>query len=110
MWYDGEVGIFTSLDLYGVANPTTDFDDWGHFSQVVWVATETIGCATTLCPAGTIFDGLQAWFTICNYGPAGKSSSSLSFNSMLTLTGNVENEYGTNILEPIGEATVSVPI
>ncbi|KAG9322715.1 hypothetical protein KVV02_000793 [Mortierella alpina] len=37
--------------------------DTGHFTQVVWKSTTSIGCAKRECPDWTIY--------ICNYDPAG---------------------------------------
>lgn len=36
----------------------------GHYTQVVWRATERVGCARAVCP-----DKGQLW--VCNYDPAG---------------------------------------
>lgn len=46
----------------------------GHFTQVVWAATERVGCATLDC------DGMDLW--VCNYDPPG----------------NVRGEYRENVL------------
>lgn len=46
----------------------------GHFTQLVWVGTEQIGCAVAQC------DGLDLW--VCNYDPPG----------------NVEGRYRENVL------------
>ncbi|KAH7099252.1 CAP domain-containing protein [Auriculariales sp. MPI-PUGE-AT-0066] len=45
----------------------------GHFTQVVWKSTTTIGCAVADCPAGTgPFDGKGTWrYHSCVYSPAG---------------------------------------
>ncbi|RDW66927.1 hypothetical protein BP5796_09676 [Coleophoma crateriformis] len=92
MWYNGEVALFQ--DFYGLANPTTNFDAWGHFSQIVWKGSDTVGCAVTLCAAGTIFDGFEGWFGVCNYGPEG----------------NVAGEYADNVGRPIGSSSVTVAL
>jgi uncharacterized protein YkwD len=92
MWYNGEVNSFLP-SYYGQANPDPNtFENWGHFSQVVWNGTTSIGCASVLCPDGSIFQGLQTWFTVCNYYPAG----------------NMGGDYGANIFEPTGADTVTV--
>ena len=77
---------------FGTNNPdTTDFEEWGHFSQFVWSATTSVGCYTTICspaganaldckPDGTSYlsglkcgnGGIPAIFTVCNYHPPGK--------------------------------------
>ncbi|KAI0149487.1 CAP domain-containing protein [Xylariaceae sp. FL1272] len=90
MWYDGE---FTAYAPYFGKIPDMDtFEDWGHLSQLVWSGTTSVGCHAQLCDAGTIFDGLSAWFSVCNYYPPG----------------NVGGQYATNVLEPQGANTVRV--
>lgn len=37
-----------------------------HYTQLVWAATERVGCGTALCPALTFSRGV-----VCNYGPGG---------------------------------------
>jgi len=46
----------------------------GHFTQLAWVATTSIGCGVTQC------GGLELW--VCNYDPPG----------------NVETQYRENVL------------
>ena len=36
----------------------------GHYTQIVWAATEDVGCGTSVCPSLG-----QVW--VCNYQPAG---------------------------------------
>ncbi|KJR86124.1 SCP-like extracellular protein [Sporothrix schenckii 1099-18] len=91
MWYNGEVSQFPA-DGYGESNPDmSNFEAWGHFSQVVWVDTTEIGCASQYCPAGTIYSGMDSWFTVCDY----------------RAEGNMGGGYGTNVLPSLGEATVT---
>lgn len=72
MWYNGEVDLFPQAD-YGKADPDmTNFEEWGHYSQVVWKSTTGVGCAAQFCDKGTIFDDMGSWFSVCNYFPAGK--------------------------------------
>ena len=74
MWYNGEVGEYLE-SFYGEANPDfSNFDAWGHFSQLVWKSSTTVGCATQKCAAGTMYSDMESWFTVCNYGPEGKIS------------------------------------
>lgn len=92
MWYNGEAALYDSF--YGQANPTDNFENWGHFSQVVWKSTTKIGCGATLCAPGTIFDGLSTWFAVCNYETAG----------------NVAGEYATNVLPPTEGASSAITV
>jgi uncharacterized protein YkwD len=74
LFYNGEVGYYTNL--YGQANPDmTNFEKWGHFSQLVWKGTTKVGCATQYCSGGLANVGqyVSPHFTVCNYGAPGKS-------------------------------------
>ncbi len=57
---------------------TSNFEGWGHFSQIVWKATREVGCATQQCPngVGNTQSGVGPYFTVCNYSPPGMSPSS----------------------------------
>src|SRR5437016_3470378 len=72
-FYNGEIGEFGNQ--YGQANPDmSNFEKWGHFSQVVWKETTKIGCATQHCPGGVSGVGgdVPPYLTFCNYGCPGK--------------------------------------
>ncbi|EXJ56157.1 hypothetical protein A1O7_09088 [Cladophialophora yegresii CBS 114405] len=59
---------------YGEDNADlSNFNDWGHFSQIVWKDTREVGCATQYCPVGlaNTGSGTSPYFTVCNYSPAG---------------------------------------
>ncbi len=75
MWYNSEVNQYPS-SAYGRPSPDmSNFENWGHYSQLVWSSSSQVGCATQYCPPGTMFGSLGAWFTVCNYYPAGTSLS-----------------------------------
>ena len=79
---------------FGTNNPNKAlFENWGHFSQIVWNSTTSVGCYTEVCspprasaldckPDGTSYltnvpcgnGGIPAIFTVCNYYPSGKFS------------------------------------
>jgi hypothetical protein len=81
-WYNNELDLFPSSE-YGKDTPDmSNFKLWGHFSQLVWVGTKKVGCSTVFCAPGTI-SSLGSWYTVCNYAPAGMSSSCLI--SLVTL-------------------------
>merc|ERR1712070_1248719 len=44
LWYNAEVNAYSPY--YGQANPGGNFNDYGHFTQVVWQGTTVVGCAT----------------------------------------------------------------
>ncbi len=69
-WYNNELGLFPSSD-YGKASPDmSNFEKWGHYSQLVWKGTQKVGCATKFCAPGTM-SSFGSWYTVCNYYPAG---------------------------------------
>lgn len=88
LWYNDEFNWYPSFG----ANPDmTNFEKWGHLSQIVWASTTTIGCAISYCDPGKLADGMKGWFVVCNYGPAG----------------NVPGAYATNVKVPKGNAIVA---
>jgi uncharacterized protein YkwD len=93
-FYNGEVNAFVD---YGQATPAdfdSNFENYGHFTQVVWVGSTTIGCATVDCTSkglANVGGNVPPIFHVCNYGPAG----------------NVMGEFDKNVLRSLGEATVN---
>lgn len=86
MWYNGEVDLYPSSS-YGQANPDfSNFEGWGHYSQMVWIGSTKVGCAAQYCPAGTMEPSMGAWFSVCNYYPAGMSETFLLFIVACKLT------------------------
>lgn len=73
MWYNGELDLYPS-SAYGQANPDfTNFEAWGHYSQIVWVGSTQVGCAAQYCAPGSMNPSMGAWYSVCNYYPAGMS-------------------------------------
>jgi hypothetical protein len=70
---------------YGSDNvDTSQFSAWGHFSQIVWADTQSVGCATQYCPGGVVnAGGSSPYFTVCNYFPRGMCGCDL-IGSLLT--------------------------
>lgn len=74
--YNGEIGYYPE---YGVDSPDmTNFEEWGHFSQIVWKNTVSVGCATVDCTNGlsNVGSGVTPYFTVCNFYPPGKFAPS----------------------------------
>ncbi|KAL8712754.1 MAG: hypothetical protein Q9220_002962 [cf. Caloplaca sp. 1 TL-2023] len=88
-YYNDEMMLFPG---YGNDNPDmSNFEKWGHFSQVLWQTTTHVGCYTATCspPGKSLLDcnpatgqsylkntpcgngGMGAVFTVCNYSPPG---------------------------------------
>lgn len=89
-FYNGEVDLYEAF--YGSEPDMSDFSSWGHFSQIVWVDTAEVGCATVHCDGG--LSGTSGYvspdFTVCNY----KSP------------GNFGGEYSKNVLRSKGMPSI----
>lgn len=84
MWYNSEVDLYQGL--YGQPSPDmSNFEAWGHFSQMVWKSTTHVGCATQDCPGGVQNGGGATAFTVCNYMGVGMSASILEWQSVQKL-------------------------
>lgn len=88
-WYNNELELYPGP--YGSEPAMGNFEAWGHYSQIVWTGTKQIGCAIQKCEAGTMESGMAAYMSTCNYYPAG----------------NVDTEYATNVLKPLGKSVVA---
>ena len=74
MFYDSEVQAFANN--YGNPSPG-GFEEWGHFSQMVWVNTVEVACVTKKCDKLENTGGnVPPYFTVCNYSPPGNTSQS----------------------------------
>jgi len=91
MFYNGEEPLYSAF--YGQEPDMSNFEAWGHFTQIVWKDTTEVACATYDCSSSGLANtggGVSPYFTVCNYkGP-----------------GNYAGEYSANVLAPKGEATV----
>jgi pathogenesis-related protein 1 len=43
----------------------------GHYTQLVWRASTSLGCALQMCTTGSPFGGGNWWFAVCDYSPPG---------------------------------------
>jgi hypothetical protein len=57
-WYNGELAAIP----WGQDSPSTSGPEFLHATQVIWKASNQVGCATVQCGAGTIF-GMTSWYT-----------------------------------------------
>ncbi|KIW68433.1 hypothetical protein PV04_04379 [Phialophora macrospora] len=89
--YNDEIGFYPG---YGSEPDMSNFEKWGHYSQIVWKSTTGVGCATQYCPNGLANTGgnVSPYFTVCNYSPPG----------------NFGGEYAANVLQPGNMPTVTL--
>ncbi|KAI9846200.1 MAG: hypothetical protein M1837_004314 [Sclerophora amabilis] len=75
------------IEMY--LNGDTNFEAWGHATQVLWAATTKVGCAIKECTGGlaNTSGNMQPFFTVCNYGPPG----------------NMDGAYEENVKDPQGD-------
>ncbi|KAI7351070.1 hypothetical protein KC354_g12568 [Hortaea werneckii] len=91
MFYNGEINAFG--DMYGMEQPDmTNFEAWGHFTQLVWNSTTHVGCYTKKCGTlANVGENVPPYFTVCNYKNPG----------------NYANEYAANVQEPLGQKSIN---
>jgi len=78
--YNGEVNAYT---YYGSEPNINTLSQWGHFSQIVWKATTSVGCYTYDCSStglGNTASNVPPYFTVCNYSPQGNYIGSFTQN------------------------------
>lgn len=91
LMYNDEFEFFKPY--FGVADPDmSNFDAWGHLTQILWKGSTEVGCATVMCNGlGNVDSSVPLPFTVCNYGPPG----------------NVAGGYAKNVGLPQGQPIFS---
>lgn len=51
------------MNNYNYSDPVFS-EQTGHFTQLVWESTSTVGCGARLC-------GTKGWYLVCEYWPRG---------------------------------------
>lgn len=67
---------------YDFDRPTGFSESTGHFTQLVWKVTKSVGCGRKECD-NRDRDGAHGWLVVCEYWPAG----------------NVDGEYKSEVQE-----------
>lgn len=70
-------GWYREVKIYDFNDPRFSFEA-GHFTQVVWRGSTTLGCGYATCSGG------RAELWVCNYDPPGNVSRSFSANVLPT--------------------------
>lgn len=81
--YNGEMMLYPG---YSGEPNMADFHQWGHFSQIVWKDTVSVGCYTQHCEGGlqNVGSNVSPYFTVCNYYPSGKWPFTVQNRALLT--------------------------
>ncbi|KAF2858554.1 PR-1-like protein [Piedraia hortae CBS 480.64] len=83
-FYNSEVNAFEGQ--YGQDSPS-NFEAWGHFTQVVWKSSTLVGCATKDCSSQGLANagGTPPYFTVCNYKNQGNMMGTFKANVGVSL-------------------------
>ncbi|PNH08725.1 Pathogenesis-related protein 1B [Tetrabaena socialis] len=75
LWYEEEVC------LYNPDDPRAAPESTGHYTQMVWSSTRSVGCGYTYCGAdGVLWVGPNTGIFVCQYDPPGNASPYLQSN------------------------------
>ncbi|KAI5368197.1 Putative CAP domain-containing protein [Septoria linicola] len=89
LWYGSEFNAYNRF--YGQEPDLSTFGSYGHFTQVVWKGTTSVGCYVADCTKQGV-TGVGAnvgkYMTVCNYWRPG----------------NVIGNFKTNVIRPRGDA------
>ena len=62
----------TDYTYAAIGDPVNDFNEIGHYTQLVWANTTLVGCGVTHCTTNSPFPGFPEWdFVVCRYSPQG---------------------------------------
>ncbi|KAF2142164.1 uncharacterized protein K452DRAFT_227367 [Aplosporella prunicola CBS 121167] len=92
----------TSAALAAWANEAAAFDfqdpgfskQTGHFSQLVWKGTTSVGCARKDCSASE--GSADGWYVVCEYSPRGNVIGAFEGNVQAAMDGAEEGEGGNS--------------
>ena len=85
--------ITAAIDGWGNERKLYNFKDGefshetGHFTQLVWRNTTTVGCGRKFCDGE---NGVQGWFLVCEYYPQGNVETQFVDNVKSQSSGKVD--------------------
>lgn len=70
-WYNNELENYIApSDNYTTeVTDFSNFENWGHFTNIVWASSTKVGCWSNTCPASSSFCGgaTFCWVVMCKY-------------------------------------------
>ena len=101
-------------DLYDFDEPTGFTEETGHFTQLVWRDTTSVGCARVDCGTDDDDDDddddevdAQGWYVVCEYWPPGNVLGDARFNSNVLSTDASGTGRDTSAATALGRDTIS---
>ncbi|KAH0596636.1 hypothetical protein MHUMG1_05754 [Metarhizium humberi] len=85
------------VNMWGEERKQYNFDQGGfssgtgHFTQVVWKGTTTVGCGQTWCDGTT--GNIKGLFVVCNYNPPGNYNNDYKNNVLKQTKGSPSDVY-----------------
>jgi hypothetical protein len=75
--WDGEQPYYDyASNTCNTANPPNSAETCGHYTQVVWRSSMTLGCGFAACATNSPFAGFTDWdLIVCDYNPPGNNGS-----------------------------------
>ncbi len=78
-----------------IGDPVNNFNDIGHYTQLVWANTQRIGCGSTHCTTNTPFPGFPEWdFIVCRYAPPGNFTGEFPYVAGIVCSTNADCSDG----------------
>ncbi|MCJ1288868.1 hypothetical protein MMC34_000399 [Xylographa carneopallida] len=94
----GYANVTDAVDAWGDERNEYDFNDpgfseaTGHFTQLVWKATTTVGCGRTLCNE---MNDVAGWYVVCEYYPPGNVIGEFAIEVQGEVEGAEQCQQGT---------------
>lgn len=109
----GYANVSASVDAWGLERKKFNFKDpdfseaTGHFTQLVWKETESVGCARKECD-GEGSPASPGWYVVCEYWPAGNVMGAFKANVQSQVNGTADDTVESGVERGAG-VVVGVP-
>ncbi|KAI9745677.1 MAG: hypothetical protein M1818_001211 [Claussenomyces sp. TS43310] len=96
-----------AIDAWGQERDQYDFksgdfsESTGHFTQIVWKSTTSVGCGRFACNGN---DATPGWYTVCEYYPPGNVLGAFTANVQAQTMGPAHGDIETGLQKQGGAA------